>query len=83
MIWTAGFVTSDAVRDQFVSAVRKYAAVGKNTQAFGDLYETADGAQGPHNFRARPVVGGHLALVCSNDHRPVQPTWSWYKCTWD
>ncbi|KAI0744972.1 DUF1793-domain-containing protein [Earliella scabrosa] len=73
MIWTAGFVTSDAVRDQFVSAVRKYAAVGKNTQAFGDLYETADGAQGPHNFRARPVVGGHLALVscvagCSQGH---------------
>ncbi|KAI0737538.1 DUF1793-domain-containing protein [Daedaleopsis nitida] len=63
LIWTAGIVTSDTARDQLVSAVRKYASVAKNTQAFGDLYQTTDGSQGPDNFRARPVVGGHLALI--------------------
>lgn len=50
-------------RDLFVSAVAKYAADGQQSQPLGDWYETAGG--GPEGFRARPVVGGHLALVSS------------------
>ena len=60
-IWTAGIVSSTTVRDFFISAVRKYAADGENSQPLGDWYETSNGAV--EGFRARPVVGGHLALV--------------------
>ena len=60
-IWTAGLVTSTQVRDLFISSVRKYAADGKSSQPLGDWYETKDGTV--EGFRARPVVGGHLALV--------------------
>ncbi|CDO71295.1 hypothetical protein BN946_scf184908.g52 [Trametes cinnabarina] len=60
-IWTAGLVTSTTVRDLLVSSVRKYAADGKSSQPLGDWYETLDGSV--EGFRARPVVGGHLALV--------------------
>lgn len=44
-----------------VSAVRNYAADGLSNAPLGDWYETTNG--GPEGFRARPVVGGHLALV--------------------
>lgn len=44
-----------------VSAVRNYAADGLSSAPLGDWYETTNG--GPEGFRARPVVGGHLALV--------------------
>ncbi|KAI0832343.1 DUF1793-domain-containing protein [Trametes gibbosa] len=60
-IWTAGLVTSTTVRDLFISSVRKYAADGKSSQPLGDWYETTDGSV--EGFRARPVVGGHLALL--------------------
>ena len=60
-IWTAGLVTDTAVRDIFVKAVHDYAADGQNNAPLGDWYETADGSV--EGFRARPVVGGHLALV--------------------
>ena len=60
-IWTAGIVSSTTVRDHFISAVCKYAADGENSQPLGDWYETSNGAV--EGFRARPVVGGHLALV--------------------
>ncbi|KAM5543407.1 hypothetical protein V8D89_002658 [Ganoderma adspersum] len=62
-IWTAGTMTLTAVRDQFIQAVRNYAADGKNSQPLGDLYQTTDGTQVANSFRARPVVGGHLALL--------------------
>ncbi|KAI0796743.1 DUF1793-domain-containing protein [Abortiporus biennis] len=60
-IWTAGIVTSTSVRDTFISAVKNYASDGLNSQPLGDWYETANGKV--EGFRARPVVGGHLALV--------------------
>ncbi|ESK94383.1 glutaminase, partial [Moniliophthora roreri MCA 2997] len=59
-IWTAGLVTDTATRDIFISAVRKWASSGTSSAPFGDWYETTNGA--PQGFRARPVVGGHLAL---------------------
>jgi len=60
-IWTAGLVTSAAVRDLLVSSVREYAADGLSSQPLGDWYETTNGAV--EVFKARPVVGGHLALL--------------------
>ena len=62
-IWTAGTVTSSGGRDQFIRAVRNYAASGKNSAPFGDLYQTTDGKLVAISGHARPVVGGHLALV--------------------
>ncbi|KAI1794379.1 DUF1793-domain-containing protein [Ganoderma leucocontextum] len=62
-LWTAGTMTSTTVRDQFVQAVRNYASDGKNSQPLGDLYQTTDGTQVASSFHARPVVGGHLALL--------------------
>ncbi|KAF7790090.1 hypothetical protein EIP86_001040 [Pleurotus ostreatoroseus] len=60
-IWTAGLVSSTTVRDLFVSSVFKYASDGMSSQPLGDWYETTDGSV--EGFRARPVVGGHLALL--------------------
>jgi hypothetical protein len=60
-IWTAGIVTDTNTRDLFISSVRRYASNGLNSQPLGDWYQTVSGeAEG---FRARPVAGGHLALV--------------------
>ena len=55
--------TSTTVRDQLISGVYKYAsgALSGNSEPIGDWYETTNGAV--EGFRARPVVGGHLALV--------------------
>lgn len=54
-------VTDTSVRDLLVGSVRKYAANGLNNEPFSDWYDTITGrVQG---FRARPVAGGHLALV--------------------
>ena len=57
--------TSTTVRDQLISGVYKYASnsVSGNSEPFGDWYETTNGVT--EGFRARPVVGGHLALVSS------------------
>ncbi|KAH0587707.1 hypothetical protein H2248_006471 [Termitomyces sp. 'cryptogamus'] len=60
-IWAAGTVTDIATRDMFIASVKKYAAAGFSDQPFGDLYDANNGTAG--DFRARPVVGGHLALV--------------------
>ncbi|KAI0347134.1 DUF1793-domain-containing protein [Trametopsis cervina] len=60
-IWTAAMVSSTAVRDMFVSSVAKYAADGSSRQPLGDWYETTNGDV--ESFRARPVVGGHFALL--------------------
>ncbi|KAH9951659.1 DUF1793-domain-containing protein [Amylocystis lapponica] len=60
-LWTAALVSDPSVRDIFVDAVYKYAADGLSSQPLSDWYETTTGA--PEVFSARPVVGGHLALV--------------------
>ncbi|KAJ7590784.1 hypothetical protein C8J56DRAFT_933888 [Mycena floridula] len=60
-IYTAAIATDTAGRDIFISGVKKYAADGLGSSAFGDWYETTNGV--PNGFRARPVVGGHLALL--------------------
>lgn len=60
-IWTASLASTTAVRDLLVSSVYKFASDGESSQPFGDWYETTNGDV--EGFRARPVVGGHLALV--------------------
>ena len=57
-------VTTSTVRDIFVNSVYKYAADNENSQPLGDWYETLNGDV--ESFRARPVVGGHFALVSSD-----------------
>ncbi|KAG0709752.1 hypothetical protein DFH29DRAFT_978606 [Suillus ampliporus] len=60
-LWTAAIMTNTTARDMFIDSVYKYAADGESNQPLGDWYETLDGTV--DGFRARPVVGGHLALV--------------------
>ncbi|KAJ7760336.1 hypothetical protein B0H14DRAFT_3096426 [Mycena olivaceomarginata] len=60
-VWTAGIVTDQGLRDTFISSLKAYLSNGLNNQAFPDLYDTITGVA--LGFRARPVVGGHLALL--------------------
>ncbi|KAI0650358.1 DUF1793-domain-containing protein [Trametes meyenii] len=62
-LWTAAVVTNNTVRDRLINSVRKYAADDNSSQPFADWYETLDGR--PMSTRARPVVGGHLAISAS------------------
>ncbi|KAJ7368444.1 DUF1793-domain-containing protein [Mycena albidolilacea] len=61
-IFTASWVTTTTVRDLFISSVKKWVSDGLNNGPLGDLYDTVSG-QIAVGFRARPVVGGHLALL--------------------
>ncbi|KAJ7904642.1 hypothetical protein B0H14DRAFT_3079482 [Mycena olivaceomarginata] len=71
-IWTAAVMTDTNARDAFISAVKKTAANGLSSQPLGDWYETKDGK--PEGFRARPVVGGHLALSIAARCHQRQPS---------
>lgn len=59
--YAAGIVTDKTVRDAFISALYSYASNGKNNAPLSDWYDTQSGVV--QGFRARPVVGGHFALV--------------------
>lgn len=54
-------MSDTTARDMFVTAVRAYAAVGLNSAPMSDWFDTVSGTV--QGFRARPVIGGHLALV--------------------
>ncbi|EIM81332.1 DUF1793-domain-containing protein [Stereum hirsutum FP-91666 SS1] len=64
-IFTAAMLesTSTTVRDNLVSGVYTYAsaALSDDTEPFSDWYDTLTGVT--DGFRARPVAGGHLALL--------------------
>ncbi|KAF7299431.1 hypothetical protein MIND_00892900 [Mycena indigotica] len=60
-IWTATWVTSTALRDTLIGAVKSFVSDGKFDGPFSDWYDTVSGNQ--VGFRARPVVGGHLAFL--------------------
>lgn len=60
-MWTAAFMTNVTTRDMFIDSVYKYAADGANNMPLSDWYDTLSGVS--DGFKARPVVGGHLALV--------------------
>ncbi|KAI0736382.1 hypothetical protein C8Q72DRAFT_909206 [Fomitopsis betulina] len=57
----ASIMTDTTVRDMFLSALHAYASDGENNAPLSDLYDTISGDS--DGFRARPVVGGHLALL--------------------
>ena len=60
-MWTAAFMTNITTRNMFIDSVYKYAADGANKVPLSDWYDTLSGVW--DGFMARPVVGGHLALV--------------------
>ena len=64
-IWTAAVVTDEEVRNALIESVVAYASNGLNGAPLNDWYETLEGAVS--GFRARPVVGGHLALLVVPD----------------
>ncbi|KZT12530.1 DUF1793-domain-containing protein [Laetiporus sulphureus 93-53] len=61
-MWTAAFMTDSAVKDSFINFVHLYASNLLNSEPFGDWYDTVDGDT-ESGFKARPVVGAHLALL--------------------
>lgn len=77
MIWSAVVamapgVENEGTRDMFVNDVHAYMANGKGDAPFSDKFWVADGVDKrgvPHavgtwdGYRARPVVGGHFALL--------------------
>ena len=70
-------MTNMTTRDMFIDSVYKYAADGKSNQPLGDWYATLDGTV--EGFRARPVVGGHLALVSAPRKTPAVNVLIWSK----
>jgi len=60
-IWTAAIMTDGEVRNTLIKRVVAYASNGLNDVPLSDWYETTGGTVS--GFRARPVVGGHLALL--------------------
>ncbi|KAJ7151690.1 hypothetical protein C8R46DRAFT_1166541 [Mycena filopes] len=59
-IWTAAVVNDQSLRDLLITAIKDFLSTGLNNTPFPDLYDTVTG--GVQGFKARPVVGGHLAL---------------------
>ncbi|QRV90571.1 hypothetical protein RhiJN_18589 [Ceratobasidium sp. AG-Ba] len=59
-IFTAGMVLPNT-RETLISRLRDYLANGKNNAPFSDWYDAISGKS--VGFRARPVVGGHFALL--------------------
>ena len=64
-IWAAAVVTDQDVRNALIEKVVAYASNGLNDVPLSDWYETLEGTVS--GFRARPVVGGHLALLVVPD----------------
>ncbi|KZP32941.1 DUF1793-domain-containing protein [Athelia psychrophila] len=69
-MWTAAIMTNTTVRDEFISGLYHFAQDGASNLPFADWYETSNGtvenivSTGEiEGFRARPVAGGHLALL--------------------
>ncbi|KAG8881508.1 hypothetical protein FRB98_004291 [Tulasnella sp. 332] len=60
-IWTSAIVTDTTLRNSLITAVKNYAADGLSNSPLGDWYDAISGDN--DGFKARPVVGGHLALV--------------------
>jgi hypothetical protein len=60
-IFTASTVTDTTVRNHLVDLVVKYVSNGLNNVPLSDWYDASSGKT--LGFQARPVVGGHLALL--------------------
>jgi hypothetical protein len=62
-------MTDDSTRNLLINSVYKFAADGENSVPFSDWYDTDSGVT--DGFLARPVVGGHLALVSLPNSKAV------------
>ncbi|KAJ7260577.1 hypothetical protein C8J57DRAFT_1471634 [Mycena rebaudengoi] len=60
-MWTAAILTDTTLRDTFISRLKNYLTDSFNNMPFSDWYDTVSGRS--VGFRARPVAGGHLALL--------------------
>ncbi|PVF95783.1 DUF1793-domain-containing protein [Serendipita vermifera] len=60
-IYMAAIATSTSTRDLFIDSIYDYISNGLNDAPFSDWYDTVNGKV--VGFRARPVAGGHLALM--------------------
>jgi hypothetical protein len=60
-IYMAAISTTTSTRDIFISSIYNYASNGLNNAPLSDWFDMIDGKS--TGFRARPVVGGHLALM--------------------
>jgi len=63
-MWTAA-IASESTRNIFIEDLATWIHETPTNMAFTDLYDaqTGDWAVGPGHFSARPVVGGHFALL--------------------
>ncbi|KAI1303429.1 glutaminase GtaA [Xylaria venustula] len=62
-IWAAAIASEDT-RNTFISRIANWINVTPTNRAFGDLYDCVTGDYPPGvTFVARPVVGGHFALL--------------------
>lgn len=69
-------MTTTTAQTQIINDLHKYLASGFSSYPLSDWYDTATGkvtcnGKNCQPFRARPTVGGHLALVCSFSPVPV------------
>ncbi|GJJ14574.1 hypothetical protein Clacol_008839 [Clathrus columnatus] len=60
-MFTAAIATSNVTRDLLITRLRAYLASGVNSVPLSDWYGATDAVV--QGFQARPVVGGHLALL--------------------
>lgn len=69
-------VENDGVRDMFIADVHALMANGQNPVPFSDCYfvenKKSDVAGNFETYRARPVVGGHFALLALNGPNQIQ-----------
>ena len=60
----ASGVKNVTVREMFVDDLHAFVVNGKNTAPFGDKFVVSGEKAGEiDGYRARPVVGGHFALL--------------------
>jgi hypothetical protein len=61
-IWAAA-IAAPKTRDDIISRIANWINVTPTNRAFTDLYDCVSGDYPGINFAARPVVGGHFALL--------------------
>ncbi|KAI0206870.1 glutaminase GtaA [Astrocystis sublimbata] len=61
-LWAAA-IASEETRNDFISRIANWINVTPTNRAFSDLYDCVTGNYPGINFVARPVVGGHFALL--------------------
>ncbi|KAH7106819.1 DUF1793-domain-containing protein [Auriculariales sp. MPI-PUGE-AT-0066] len=67
-LWIAS-IADDELKGDIISRLKKYISSGLGDKPFGDLYDASTGSVDA--FRARPVVGGHLALMALDAQKPA------------